>query len=426
MSRGLLLGTAGALLVGSAGMLGVYFAAPSQAGATGLPAEAAGRDAVEQPPPIRAFDASAPVTLLLGERDATVSWAELGVSVSNGRVSVDAGVARARLGELATKMETGPADARMDLENRRIVPDVQGTGIDIIGSLARFEDAAAIGQTEISLPTVAIPADKTVEDFAGLDISAVMGTFETKFAVNEKSRNHNLKMAASKLNGHVLQPGEEFSFNDVVGARTEKEGYKIAHVITAGEMVDGLAGGTCQISTTLHGASFFAGLDIVRSLPHSRPSTYVHMGLDATVVYPYIDLKLRNPYEFPVVIHYKVARGLAKVEILGKERPYDKIVFEREVVEELEFNTVTRESDEFPVGTIAVEQEGFPGYKLKRYRKFYKDGKLVKQNKWKLQYRPVTEYVRMGINPDPTLPPPKQPKGHGPKAPRDKSFSLSQ
>ena len=77
----------------------------------------------------------------------------------------------------------------------------------------------------------------------------MLGTHLTKFSVSDKERNFNLKLAASHVNGYVMQPGQEFSFNEIVGDRTEKEGYKVAHVITAGEMVDGLAGGTCQIST---------------------------------------------------------------------------------------------------------------------------------------------------------------------------------
>jgi vancomycin resistance protein YoaR len=254
----------------------------------------------------------------------------------------------------------------------------------------------------------------------------VLASFTTKFSVVAVSLKKNLKLAASRLDGHVLQPGQEFSFNEVVGARTEKEGYKIAHVITAGEMVDGLAGGACQISTTLHGAAFFSGLDIVSSTPHSRPSTYVQMGLDATVVYPQVDLKLRNSYDFPVVIHYRVARGESVVEILGKERPFDKVEFVRNVKRQIEFDTITREDDGLPVGSMVVEQDGFPGYSMKRYRRFYKDGKVVKTQDWTVNYRPVTEYVRLGINPDPNLPQPKQGKGHGPRPPRGRHFSLAQ
>ena len=168
-------------------------------------------------------------------------------------------------------------------------------------------------------------------------------------------------------------------------------------------MVDGLAGGTCQISTTLHGAAFFAGIGIVDSTPHSRPSTYVTMGLDATVVYPHVDLKLQNDYDFPVAIHFKVFSGSAIVEILGRERPFDKVVFERNLLEKEEFDTITREDEAMPVGSMTVEQYGFYGYKIERLRKFYRDGSMVKRDRWRLRYAPVTEYARLGINPDPNL-----------------------
>src|SRR5205814_8142873 len=141
------------------------------------------------------------------------------------------------------------------------------------------------------LATVAIPAAVTKQTLGIDDISVVMGHHLTRFPVTDRDRNFNLKLAASKLNGIVLQPGVEWSFNAQVGERSEKEGYKIAHVITAGEMVDGLAGGTCQISTTLFGAAFFAGLDIVKTINHSRPSAYTPLGLAATVVRPHVDLK---------------------------------------------------------------------------------------------------------------------------------------
>src|SRR5439155_19603068 len=146
----------------------------------------------------------------------------------------------------------------------------------------------------------AVPATTTRETLGIDDISTVLGTYRTTFPVTDQTRNFNLKLAASKLNGVVLKPGVEWSFNGQVGERSEKEGNKIAHVITAGEMVDGLAGGTCQISTTLFGAAFFAGLDIPNTTNHSRPSVYTPLAFDATVVWPDTDLVLRNPYDFPV------------------------------------------------------------------------------------------------------------------------------
>jgi vancomycin resistance protein YoaR len=223
-----------------------------------------------------------------------------------------------------------------------------------------------------------------------------------------------------------MKPGEEWSFNAVDGERSQKMGYKIAHVITAGEMVDGLAGGTCQISTTLFGAAFFGGLDIVKTTNHSRPSAYTPLGFDATVVWPDTDLKLKNPYDFPVALRYVVANGEAKVEILGKKRPYDKIVFEREILEETPFTSEERLDEEIAEGETSFDQEGFPGFKIERKRRFYKDGKVVKTNKWVLNYKPVTEYIRRGTNPDPDAKKAEQKPSHGPKPPKGTTYSMAQ
>jgi len=306
----------------------------------------------------------------------------------------------------------------MDLEARTIVDDVPGSGLDLYGSLVALEAAARSGADEVTLPMVPLPARVTRASLGISDISQVLGTWTTHFSVSDKTRNYNLKLAASKLNGHVIAPHEHFSFNDVVGERTEKQGYKIAHVIQAGEMVDGLAGGTCQISTTLFAASFFAGLDVDHASPHSRPSAYQPIGFDATVVYPVTDLKLTNPYDFPVVIHYKVASGEAKVEILGKKRPWDKVIFEREIEEETPFTQQERIDPEMPLGTQVIDQAGFDGYKIKRFRKFYRHGQLVKTQHWTVTYKPVTEYLRTGTSLDPFAPAPEQKKIHHLKPPK--------
>src|SRR4029077_2898477 len=143
-------------------------------------------------------------------------------------------------------------------EERAIHDDAPGQGIDIWASMSRIEAGAREGAATLELAMVPMPASVTKQTLGIDDISQVLGHYVTKFPVTERDRNFNLKLAASKINGTVLVPDKEWSFNGQVGERSEKEGYKIAHVITAGEMVDGLAGGTCQISTTLFGAAFFA------------------------------------------------------------------------------------------------------------------------------------------------------------------------
>ena len=341
-------------------------------------------------------------------------------------VTLDRQKALTALVDYKTTYDRAPVDARADLEHRVVVPEKAGFGIDIYGSLGALEQGARAGAHQVELVAGELPPTVTREKLGNLDVSHVMGYWETHYPQVEKDRNYNLKVAAEKLNGHILMPGEEMSFNAIVGDRTEKEGYRVAHVIQAGEMIDGLAGGTCQISSTLHAAAFFAGLEMTSTRPHSRPSAYITMGLDATVVYPTTDFKMKNPYDFPVAIRYVVAQGIVRVEILGKERPWEKVQFEREILEEKPFETITREDPTLPIGATVVEQAGFPGYKLERRRVFFKDGKKVKTEKRKLEYPPTTEYLRIGSNPDPNLEQPEQKPIHGPMDPGGKEFKMAQ
>jgi vancomycin resistance protein YoaR len=207
-----------------------------------------------------------------------------------------------------------------------------------------------------------------------------------------------LKVGAAKLDGAVLMPGETFSFNDVVGPRTAEEGFRYAPGITAGELVDVVGGGICQVSSTIFGAAFFAGLDVVDARPHTRPSSYVDMGLDSTVVYPSIDLELKNPFDFPVVFHMTVSQGKVRAEVLGARRPY-QVAFERSLTEVVPFDTVWRDDGTLLAGTQAVSQRGMRGFKMKRKRKLHQGGQVVREEAWDLSYPPTTEIRRRGTNP---------------------------
>ncbi len=447
-----LFGLAGTMLIAAGGLAGGYYVVATRSearAATRPPSEPMKgiKDAVAPAGKSPALDAfvARKVQIKTGGAIATLTWGELGIEVdpdevaragniaSEGdltalgtkgsipvRLDRDKGVQALLL--LKSKYDKGAIDAYLDLEERVIHADSPGQGIDVWASLPRIAAGARQGLPAIELISIAVPARTTKSSIGIEDISTVMGTFSTKFATADRDRNFNLKLAASKINGYVLKPGEQWSFNGIVGERSQATGYKIAHVITAGEMVDGLAGGTCQISTTLFGASFFAGLDIVKTTNHSRPSTYTPLGFDATVVWPNTDLVLKNPYEFPVAIHYIVANGEAKVEILGKKRPYTSISFARQLIEETAFGTEERFDDEMPEGQQTHDQEGFNGYKLKRFRRFYNGKKMVREDKWTLTYRPVTEYIRRGTNTNPNAKMPEAKKGHPLKAPNPTEF----
>jgi vancomycin resistance protein YoaR len=438
------------MAVVAAGFLAGYLVLGSQNEAHAATPLAPPQPAVEPhapgagPPPGIAGYLARPVELITAHGSVTRTWAELGAAVDTDEargvqgdlaalaargslpLRIDRAQAARALLAIKASHDVSPVNAFLDLEDRKIHDDRPGQALDVWASLPALEAAARQGVPRLELVRVEVPAQVTKQTLGIDDISSVLGHFITKFPVTDRDRNFNLKLAASKLNGVVLKPDEELSFNATVGERSEKEGYKVAHVITAGEMVDGLAGGTCQISTTLFGAAFFAGLEVVKTTNHSRPSAYTPLGFDATVVWPNTDLKLKNPYEFPVVIHYRVANGEALVEILGKVRPWDKVVFERKVLESTPYSTEERLDDEMPQDATSIDQAGFNGYKLERFRRFYKDGKLVKSNKWTVEYKPVIEYVRRGTSTDPDAKaPPDKPVARL-QEPKGESYSMAQ
>jgi vancomycin resistance protein YoaR len=168
-------------------------------------------------------------------------------------------------------------------------------------------------------------------------------------------------------------------------------------------MVEGTGGGTCQVASTLHAIAFFGGLDIVQRLPHSRPSGYIPAGLDATVVYPIVDLKLRNPYSFPVVVHASVSGNKVKMELLGADKPVD-VSFGKTVLATTPF--VRKVVEDPGLTRPKRKQKGIEGMELYRSRVLaFHDGRRKVESGRDL-YPPTVEiwHVPPGFD-ESTLPP---------------------
>src|SRR5450432_3038320 len=294
-------------------------------------------------------------------------------------VTLDRERAEKALLTLKDELDRLPVDARLDLEARKLVPEQNGRLLDIDATLGAIEDALGHGESKVTV-----------------EFEEILGYFETHYDRSSKfqARSYNLRLAASKLDGHVLLPGEIFDFNDTVGPRDEANGYKVAKVIAEGELVDGIGGGTCQISGTLHGAAFFSGLDIVERYPHTRPSGYIKMGMDATVVYPTINFRIRNSFPFPVVLHETVKNGIARAEILGTKRTRT-VTLIRRIDAALPFEEVERPDKELPNGVRVLGQRGVPGFKLRRYR-IIREGDNAVRERWDDTYPPTSQIVRVG------------------------------
>lgn len=304
--------------------------------------------------------------------------------------------AAAALGRLKDETDRLPADARMDLDARKLIPEVMGQLLDLDASLLSLQRALDEGRRTAKLVYLERRPRRVAAELGQVQLDSVLGFFETNYDRSEKmqARSYNLRQAASKLDGTVLLPGEVFDFNDVVGPRDEANGYKVAKVIAEGELVDGIGGGTCQISGTLHGAAFFAGLSIVERYPHTRPSSYIKMGLDATVVYPTINFRVKNPFSFPVVLHETVKNGVVRAEILGPKRTHT-VTLIRRIDSAIPYEEVERPDKTLPSGVRRLGQRGVAGFKLRRYR-ITREGAHAVRERWDDTYPPTQQIVRVG------------------------------
>ena len=176
---------------------------------------------------------------------------------------------------------------------------------------------------EYTIPLKVLYPNVTTNMIGSEAFPDLLSSFSTKYSVRATARTTNIKLAASKINGTVLMPGETFSYNKVVGARTIAAGYKEAPIYVSGEVVDGLGGGICQITSTLYNAVVYANLDIVERTNHQFVPSYVTASRDATVVYGSLDFKFKNNRNYPIKINCSVSGGIANFQIFGLKQDDD-------------------------------------------------------------------------------------------------------
>ncbi|MBR2989059.1 MAG: VanW family protein, partial [Clostridia bacterium] len=185
------------------------------------------------------------------------------------------------------------------------------------------------GGKKIEIPLVKTTAKITAKDLT--EQTYLRGEFSTDFSHSNANRKHNIKLALSKINGIKVDPGKTFSFNKIVGERSEKNGFMQAKIISGGEYIDGIGGGVCQASTTVYNCALISGLEIVKARAHSLPPSYVSPSFDAMVNSSTSDLVFRNDTNAPVYIHASGDNDRASVKIYGAVNPY-KIVRESKTI----------------------------------------------------------------------------------------------
>lgn len=164
------------------------------------------------------------------------------------------------------------------------------------------------------IPMVSVEPEVTSDDLRNVHLKLI-GSYTTMFNPGNANRTTNIRLAANEIHNLVMLPGDKFSFNKVVGERTEARGYKTAHVIVKGEYTEGIGGGICQLSSTLYNSTDRAGLKMLRVIHHSANVDYVPKGRDATVSWGGPDFRFQNNLDAPILLRVFVNNGKLTVNV---------------------------------------------------------------------------------------------------------------
>lgn len=245
---------------------------------------------------------------------------------------------------------------------------------------------------DIDIP-VEIVEPKVTKELLGR-VNGLIGQFSTSFKGSSSGRIQNIRQAAKSVSNLLVLPGEEISFNEMVGPIGISTGYTQAPVIVNGELTPGLGGGICQASTTLYNALLLSDVKIVERHPHSIAASYVPRGTDGAVARGYLDLKFKNDFDFPIYIQSNIVGNNIHFYIYGDRNSKDYTVkIEPELIETIPYKVHEIYDESLAPGTRVLQQEGRTGYKVRTYKSIIKDGKVIERNQITYDYYRERAYI---------------------------------
>jgi len=292
------------------------------------------------------------------------------------------------------EVHTEPKNAYYTKNPFQVFPHVDGVNFDLEAAREMLKEDKE--EYEIKL-TIIIP-EITTNQIGTEAFPDLLSSFSTRYDASNYPRTTNLKLAMGKLNGVVVGAGETFSYNKTLGKRTAEAGYREAGGYAAGGVVQTLAGGICQISSTLYDAVVYANLDIVERHNHMFLAGYVGAGKDATVVYGSLDFKFKNTRKYPIMIKTSIGNGVAKIDIYGikEEVEYDVDIV-TSVLSSTPFKVVYEEDPTLAPGQERVKQNGMNGCKSITYKVVKLNGVEVSREVLSSDtYTPMNKIIKKG------------------------------
>lgn len=270
-----------------------------------------------------------------------------------------------------------PVDASYTINPYVVYPS--SNGLDFAISM---EDAKAIisnQQDEYTIPLKITYPNVTTNQIGNEAFPDLLSQFSTSFTSSGYNRSNNIILSSAKLNGLVLMPGEEFSYNQAVGQRTKAAGFRKAGAYSNGKVVQEVGGGICQVSSTLYNAVLYANLEIVERTNHYFNPGYVKAGLDATVSWGGPDFRFKNNRNYPIRIVTDTSDKKLKVYIYGLKTDDDcTVVLDPRYISSVPYKTTYQKDPSLATGETRVISSGSNGCKTATYKYVYdKNGTLI-------------------------------------------------
>lgn len=315
------------------------------------------------------------------------------------------------LEEIKAAVDTEPKNATVDKADGTTVLDaVDGITMDLATAQKALDAAGADTQT-ITVPVTRTPAAVDANTLRQVLFRDTLATAKTSFASSSAARANNVRLASSFINGLILNPGEEFSYNGVVGQRTTERGFRSAGAYVAGKLVDEVGGGVCQPSSTLYMAVLRADLQVTERTNHGFTVAYTPLGEDATVSYGSLDFRFKNNTDYPVKIIAESSGGVLRMTLIGTKTTDKTVSTERSILATYEPQRVEEKDATLNVGTTEVKQKGQTGYKVETYKVITENGKTTRVKVGTSTYKKKDRIVLVGtksVSAAPTVQPATQ------------------
>lgn len=300
-------------------------------------------------------------------------------SFSNTRIEIpiqDRKASSINIDKIYSEVHKEAKDAYFTKDPYAIYPHVNG--VDFAISIEEAKKIVETKNNNYTIPLKVLTPQVTTNDLGTEAFPNLLSTFSTTYSTSNVNRSTNIYIAAKKINGIVIMPGETFSYNQTVGKRTAAAGFKEAAVYAGGKVTTDIGGGICQVSSTLYNAVLLANLEIVERENHAFNPGYVKAGTDATVSWGYIDFRFKNTRNYPIKVVCSATNGTVLFNLYGlKEQNEYDVVVEATITSYIPYSTVTENDPTLEVGQTKVLESGSSGCRSVTYRVLKQNGKEV-------------------------------------------------